>query len=42
MPAAAGLCVILDAAETAVTGHRTVAAPAAMGRHAIPVPLPTG
>jgi DAK2 domain fusion protein YloV len=37
-----GLCVILDAAETAVTGHRNVAAPAEMGRHAIPVPLPTG
>jgi DAK2 domain fusion protein YloV len=35
-----GLCVILDAAETAVTGHRNVAVPAAMGRHAIPVPLP--
>jgi DAK2 domain fusion protein YloV len=35
-----GLCVILDAAETAVTGHRAVPAPAEMGRHAIPVPLP--
>jgi len=39
-----GLCVILDAAETAVTGQRPVGAPVAMGRHAIPVPtpLPTG
>src|SRR4051794_5072349 len=39
-----GLCVILDAAETAVTGHRPVGAPATMGAHAIPVPqpLPTG
>jgi DAK2 domain fusion protein YloV len=35
-----GLCVILDAAETAVTGHRNVAVAAEMGRHAIPVPLP--
>jgi DAK2 domain fusion protein YloV len=37
-----GLCVILDAAETAVTGHHPVAAPAEIGRHAIPQPLPTG
>jgi uncharacterized protein len=37
-----GLCVILDAAETAVTGHRAVRAPATMGRHLIPQPLPTG
>jgi DAK2 domain fusion protein YloV len=37
-----GLCVILDAAETAVTGHRPVGAPVAIGRHAIPRPLPTG
>jgi len=37
-----GLCVILDAAETAVTGHRPVGAPAAMGRRVIPQPLPTG
>jgi DAK2 domain fusion protein YloV len=37
-----GLCVILDAAETAVTGHRPVGAPVPMGRHAIPQPLPTG
>jgi DAK2 domain fusion protein YloV len=37
-----GLCVILDAAETAVTGQRPVGAPAPMGRHAIPVPIPAG
>lgn len=37
-----GLCVILDAAETAVTGHRAVGAPATMGRHVIPQPVPTG
>ncbi|HEX2893336.1 MAG TPA: DAK2 domain-containing protein [Marmoricola sp.] len=37
-----GLCVILDAAETAVTGHRVVDLPVPMGRHAIPQPLPTG
>jgi DAK2 domain fusion protein YloV len=37
-----GLCVILDAAETAVTGQRPVGAPTPMGRHAIPVPIPTG
>src|SRR4051794_9989060 len=37
-----GLCVILDAAETAVTGHRPVGAPATMGRHVIPQPVPTG
>jgi DAK2 domain fusion protein YloV len=37
-----GLCVILDAAESAVTGQRAVGAPAPMGHHAIPVPLPTG
>jgi DAK2 domain fusion protein YloV len=36
-----GLCVVLDAAETAVTGKRPVAAPAVLGTHAIPVPLPT-
>jgi DAK2 domain fusion protein YloV len=36
-----GLCVVLDAAETAVTGKRTVAVPTALGVHAIPVPLPT-
>lgn len=37
-----GLCVILDAAETAVTGHRPMGAPATMGTHVIPRPLPTG
>jgi uncharacterized protein len=37
-----GLCVVLDAAETAVTGKRPVEAHAALGVHAIPVPLPTG
>lgn len=37
-----GLCVILDAAETAVTGHRAVAVPHVMGARAIPQPLPTG
>ncbi len=36
-----GLCVVLDAAETAVTGRRPVSAPAPLGAHAIPVPLPT-
>ena len=37
-----GLCVVLDALETAVTGRRPVSAPAPLGTHAIPVPLPTG
>jgi DAK2 domain fusion protein YloV len=37
-----GLCVILDAAETAVTGHHPVVDAAEMGRHAIPQPVPTG
>jgi DAK2 domain fusion protein YloV len=39
-----GLCVILDAAETAVTGQRSVDAPTSVGTRAIPVPhrLPTG
>ena len=37
-----GLCVILDAAETAVTGKRPVGSPTPFGTHAIPVPLPTG
>jgi len=36
-----GLCVVLDAAETAVTGKRPPAVHAALGVHAIPVPLPT-
>jgi dihydroxyacetone kinase-like predicted kinase len=37
-----GLCVVLDAAETAVTGHRPVSAHAPLGTRAIPVPLPSG
>ncbi|RNL65508.1 DAK2 domain-containing protein [Nocardioides marmoriginsengisoli] len=37
-----GLCVILDAAESAVTGQRPMSAPAPIGAHAIPTPLPTG
>ncbi len=37
-----GLCVILDAAETAVTGKRPVSVAASMGAHTIPTPLPTG
>ncbi len=37
-----GLCVILDAAETAVTGKRPVGSHLPLGSHAIPVPLPTG
>jgi DAK2 domain fusion protein YloV len=34
-----GLCVVLDAAETAVTGRRPVPTPSVLGAHAIPVPL---
>ena len=37
-----GLCVVLDAAESAVTGKRPVRQTVAFGRHAIPVPLPAG
>ncbi|MFL6154519.1 MAG: DAK2 domain-containing protein [Marmoricola sp.] len=37
-----GLCVILDAAETAVTGKRPVGGQAPIGTRAIPQPLPTG
>ena len=37
-----GLCVVLDAAETAVTGRRPVGGKAPLGTHAIPVPLPSG
>lgn len=37
-----GLCVILDAAESAVTGQRAVGAPVPIGTRAIPQPLPTG
>jgi DAK2 domain fusion protein YloV len=36
-----GLCVVLDALETAVTGRRPVSTRAALGSSAIPVPLPT-
>ena len=35
-----GLCVVLDAVETAVTGRRPVSVPAPLGSRAIPVPLP--
>ncbi len=37
-----GLCVVLDAAETAVTGKRPVSAPVPLGSHHIPVPLRGG
>ncbi len=37
-----GLCVVLDAAETAVTGRRPIRVPQPLGVHAIPVPVPTG
>ena len=37
-----GLCVILDAAETAITGHRRVDAQQPFGARTIPMPLPTG
>ncbi|HET6625468.1 MAG TPA: DAK2 domain-containing protein [Nocardioidaceae bacterium] len=37
-----GLCVILDAAETAATGQRPVGSQLPLGTRAIPVPLPTG
>ena len=37
-----GLCVVLDAAETAVTGRRPVGGKAPLGTHAIPVPLRSG
>lgn len=33
-----GVCVILDAAETVLTGHRPVPVTAPLGSHAIPVP----
>ena len=36
-----GLCVILDAAETALTGRRPVAPRTVLGARHIPVPLPT-
>ncbi|MDQ3615295.1 MAG: DAK2 domain-containing protein [Actinomycetota bacterium] len=37
-----GLCVILDAAETAVTGKRPVGSQLPLGTRSIPVPLPSG
>ncbi len=37
-----GLCVVLDAAETAVTGKRAVGSQPPLGTRAIPVPLPSG
>jgi uncharacterized protein len=37
-----GLCVVLDAAETALTGRRPVGGLAPLGTHAIPTPLPSG
>ncbi|MDP3969607.1 MAG: DAK2 domain-containing protein [Nocardioides sp.] len=37
-----GLCVILDAAETAITGKRPVGAPPLLGARSIPVPIPSG
>jgi uncharacterized protein len=37
-----GLCVVLDAAETAVTGRRPVSAPTPFGTRAIPRPVPSG
>ena len=37
-----GLCVVLDAAETAVTGKRPVSGQQPLGTRAIPVPLPSG
>ncbi len=35
-----GLCVVLDALDTAVTGRRRMPDQAPLGTHAIPVPLP--
>jgi DAK2 domain fusion protein YloV len=35
-----GICVILDAAETVLTGRRPVSVAAPLGRHTIPVPAP--
>lgn len=34
-----GLCVVLDAAETALTGRRAMAAAPTIGAHAIPTPI---
>ena len=33
-----GICVILDAAETALTGRRPMPVPSTIGQHAIPIP----
>ncbi|MEZ5094566.1 DAK2 domain-containing protein [Nocardioides sp.] len=35
-----GLCVVLDAAETVLTGRRAPSAPAPLGTHQIPTPRP--
>jgi len=37
-----GLCVVIDAAETAVTGRRPVGAQHVLGTRAIPRPVPSG
>lgn len=37
-----GLCVLLDAAETALTGRTTMAAARRVGTHVIPAAMPTG
>jgi DAK2 domain fusion protein YloV len=37
-----GICVILDAAETALTGRRPVPVSSTIGRHTIPIPQPPG
>jgi uncharacterized protein len=37
-----GICVILDAAETALTGRRPVPVPATIGQHSIPIPQGPG
>ena len=37
-----GLCVVLDAADTALTGRRAVSRHTPLGSHAIPVPIPVG
>ncbi len=37
-----GICVILDAAETALTGRRPMVAPSTIGQHSIPIPHVAG
>jgi DAK2 domain fusion protein YloV len=37
-----GLCVVIDAAETAMTGRRAVGAQHVLGTRAIPTPVPSG